>query len=294
MNVWEGLEEVVAIADAGSFKGAAKLLNVSTSHVSKVIARLEARLQMQLFNRTTRRVALTDTGHSFVEHSRHIIQERDELLASASGTGEPQGKLKITCSTSLGERFLEPIVREFMMHYPQVSITLDLNNRLVDLVGEGYDLAIRTAQVSDPRLIGRQIASRQIETVASPGYVSAMGEPKSIEALEDHHCLIGTSATWSFFEMGQVRIFVPEGRWRCNSGKAVAEAAVAGLGICQLPSFYVRHFLAEGLLLPVLKHARPAPEPIWLVYPKRRLLLSKVFGLADLLEAKLQSAIDEA
>jgi len=291
---WDGLEEVVAIADAGSFNGAARLLNVSTSHVSKVVARLETRLQTRLFNRTTRRVTLTDTGHSFAEHSRQIINERDELLSSVNGSGEPQGELKITCSISLGERFLAPIIRDFLTQYPRLSVRLDLNNRLVDLVAEGYDLAVRTSTISDPRLAGRQVASRELATAASPGYLSEMGEPKSVRALKDHHCLIGTSPTWSFLEKGHPRIFVPEGRWRCNSGKAVAEAAVAGLGICQLPRFYVRQYQADGLLLPVLDHARPAPEPIWIAYPKRRHLLSKVFNLTDLLETKLQGAIDEA
>lgn len=291
---WEGLEEVVAIADAGSFNGAAKLLGVSTSHISKVVARLEARLQTQLFNRTTRRVSLTDTGHSFAEHSRQIIKERDELLSSVNGSGEPQGELKITCSISLGELFVAPIVRDFMVRFPRLSVTLDLNNRLVDLVAEGYDLAIRTAKISDPRLVGRQVASRQLATVASPGYLSAMGEPKSVGALKGHNCLIGTGAVWSFLEKGQARTYMPEGRWRCNSGKAVVDAAAAGLGICQLPLFYVRQSIADGALQPVLEHVRPAPEPIWIVYPRRRHLLSKVFNLADLLEANLQSAIDEA
>ncbi len=291
---WDGLEEVVAIADAGSFKGAARLLGVSNSHVSKVVAKLEARLQARLFNRTTRRVTLTDTGHSFTEHSRQIIGERDELLSSVNGSGEPQGELKITCSISLGERFLAPIVRDFLVQYPRLSVRLDLDNRLVDLVAEGYDLAVRTANISDSRLVGRQVASRDLATAASPGYVIAMGEPKTVADLKDHHCLIGTNPIWRFLEMGNPKVFVPEGRWRCNSGQVVAEAAVNGLGICQLPRFYVQQFLADGLLLPVLDHVRPAPEPIWIVYPKRHHLLSKVFNLADRLESELQTAIDQA
>lgn len=290
---WLGLEEVVAIADAGSFKGAARLLNVSTSHISKVVARLEAQLQVQLFNRTTRSVALTDTGHSFVEHSRQIINERDELFSSVTGSSEPQGELRITCSISLGERFVAPIARDFMVQNPRVSVMLDLDNRLVDIIAEGYDLAIRTSKISDPRLAGRQIASRQLATVASPGYIAARGEPGSVAALKDHSCLTGSSPTWRFIENGAPRIFSPEGRWRCNSGQTVVEAAMADLGICQLPLFYVRQALADGYLLPVLDHARPAPEPIWVVYPRRRHLLPRVFNLADLLETRLQGAIDK-
>lgn len=295
MTEWDGLEEVVAVADAGTFKGAAKHLRVSTSHVSKAIARLEGRLQIQLFNRTTRRVELTSTGHSFVEHSRQIIRERDELLESISGSGEPQGELRITCSISLGERFLAPLVREFMIGHPRLSVTLDFNNRLVDLIAEGYDLAVRTVQISDPRLVGREIASRPLVTVASPTYLAANGEPRSPAELQGHECLIGSSHTWSFLEKGgHPRTFTPRGRWRCNSGHAVVEAAIAGAGICQLPMFYVRRALAENLLVPILDHLRPPPEPIWLAYPQRRHLRSGVSKLAELLQDRLQHAIDAA
>ncbi len=289
---WLGLEECVAIADAGTFKGAAKLLNVSNSHISKVISRLEAELQVQLFNRTTRQVTLTDTGQAFVEHGRHIINERDELLSSVIGSSEPQGELRITCSISLGERFVAPIVRDFMVRNPRVSVRLDLDNRLVDLIAEGYDLAIRTSTISDPRLIGRQIASRQLATVASPEYIRVMGTPNTVAALANHHCLIGSSPTWNYLEKGEKTAFFPKGRWRCNSGRSLVEAAIAGLGICQLPLFYVRKELAQGLLSRVLLTADPAPEPIWLAYPQRRHLLPRVFHLADLLEEQLQTAIE--
>jgi len=294
MREWAGLEEVVAIADTGTFAGAAKLLHVSTSHVSKVVARLEARLQCQLFNRTTRRVSLTDTGHSFVEHSRRIIQERDELMTMVNGSGEPQGELRITCSVSLGERFVEPIVRDFMQRHSGLSVTLDLTNRVVDLVGEGYDMGIRTGTISDPRLFGRQIASRHAETTAAPTYLARAGVPASIDALKQHRCLIGTATTWHFLERGSPRVFLPDGRWRCNSGIAIADAAVAGLGICQLPLFYVRQKIADGQLRPILAAHRAAPEPIWVIYPARRHLLSKVRNLADTLDAQLQGALDRA
>jgi DNA-binding transcriptional LysR family regulator len=294
VNQWEGLEEVVAIVDAGSFAAAAKILQVSTSHMSKVVARLEARLETQLFNRTTRRVSLTDMGHAFADHSRRMIQERDELLAMVNGSGEPQGQLRITCSISLGERFVEPIVRDFMRRHERLSVTLDLTNRVIDLVGEGYDMAIRTGSISDARLFGRPIASRHLEVCASPAYLASRGVPSAIDDLKHHGCLVGTNSSWHFVEEGRTRTFAPEARWRCNSGKAVADAAAADLGICQLPLFYVRQQIADGVLLPVLQDFRAAPEPIWVVYPKRRHLLSKVRNLADELVAKLQVAFDAA
>ena len=292
MDAWEGMEEAVAIADAGSFAGAAKILHVSTSHISKVIARLEQRLETQLFNRTTRRVSLTDTGRAFADQSRRIIQERDELLMMISGSGDPQGELRITCSVTIGERFVAPIVRRFSEDHPRLSVSIDLTNRLVDLVGEGYDLAIRTGEINDNRVIARQIAVRAIETCASPAYLESRGVPRTIADLEMHSCLVGTASTWHFQQRGETYNFTPQSNWRCNSGSAVVDAAVAGMGICQVPSFYIQEHEAAGRLVPILQKFRSAPEPVWAVYPARRHLTPKVRNLADALEGHLQTAID--
>jgi DNA-binding transcriptional LysR family regulator len=291
---WDGIEEAVAIADAGSFIGGATLLDVSTSHVSRSIARLEERLGAVLFDRTTRRVRLTDTGRVFVEQGRRIIQEREELMSLVDGTSEPHGELKITCSITLGERFVVPILRRFAEAHPRISISIDLSNRLIDLVGEGFDLAIRTGEVADKRLVCRRIASRVSEVCAAPHYLKSFGTPQTIEELKGHECLVGTNATWHFLEDGRFRNFTPRGRWRCNSGAAVAEAAIAGMGICQLPSFYVRQPIALGLLVPLLPNFCATPEPISVVYPQRRHLLPKVRRLAEAFEAHLQREIDSA
>lgn len=292
MERWEGLEEAVAVADAGSFVGAATLLNVSTSHVSRVIARLEDRLGSMLFHRTTRRVGLTDTGRSFVEHARRLVQERDELLAYAGGDGEPQGELRVTCSIAMGERFIAPILADFADRHPRLAVEMDLTNRMTDIVGEGYDIGIRTGDVADKRLVGTKVAVRQMETVAAPAYLASRGRPQGVDDLGRHECLAGTSANWLFLENGKPRVFVPQGRWRSNSGTVVVSAALAGRGICQLPAFYVRQALAEGRLVRVLDHCRAAPEPIWMVYPQRRHLLPKVRRFAMELEARLQAALD--
>lgn len=284
---WEGLEEVVAVADAGSFVGGAAILGLSTSHVSRAVARLEQRVDSLLFHRTTRRVALTDTGRAFVDQSRRIIEDRDALLSSVHGSGEPQGHLSITCSIALGERFVAPIIRRFAETHPRISVSLDLTNRVVDIIGEGYDIGIRTGHVADPRLVSRQIASRSIEVCAAPSYLAIAGEPNGIEDLTRFECLIGTSTTWNFIDRGIGRVFAPQGRWRCNSGAAVADAAVAGMGICQLPAFYVRAHLDAGRLHAIMSKFRVEPEPVWAVYPQRRHLMPKVRDLISLLEAGL-------
>ncbi|HKT84707.1 MAG TPA: LysR family transcriptional regulator [Novosphingobium sp.] len=292
MDRWEGIEEAVAVADAGSFVGAAALLKVSTSHVSRAIARLEDKLGSSLFHRTTRKVSLTDTGRSFTEQCRRLIQERDEVMAFVSGDGEPQGELRLTCSIAMGERFISPLVRRFATRHPRLSIILDLDNRVVDIVSEGYDVGIRTGDVADRRLVGKKIAVRELATVASPQYLEKRGNPLSVDDLAGHDCIAGTTANWIFLEKGKPRIFVPQGRWRCNSGDVVVAAALEGWGICQLPEFYVRSYVAEGKLMPVLQNSRSEPEVVWMVYPQRRHLLPKVRLLAEELERSLQSSLD--
>lgn len=292
MTDWEGIEEVVAIADAGTFTGGAKLLGVSSSQMTRIIARLEDRLSTQLFIRTTRRLSLTDTGRAFVEQCRNIIQGRDELLAQVNGSGDPQGSLRITCSIALGERFVAPLVGQFTMAHPKISVALDLTNSIVDIVGDGYDAGIRTGHVADGRLVARRIASRPIELCASPDYLKTAGNPATIEELRRHSCLIGTNPVWHFVEGGLRRIFKPDGRFRCNSGTAVVNAAIAGMGICQLPKFYVQQAVERKELVPILERFRGEPEPIWIVYPQRHHLQPKVRSLVALLSCELQGALD--
>lgn len=294
MAHWDGIDEAVAISDCGSFAGAASRLGVSTSHVSRVIARLEDRIGASLFYRTTRRVSLTDTGRTFTDQCRRLIQEREELLSLAGGSGEPQGELRLTCSIALGERFIAPIVGEFVDQYPKVSVVMDFTNRLVDLVGEGYDIGIRTRHVADSRLVGREIAQRDLETCAAPSYLAKRGAPEQIADLSQHDCLAGNASTWHFLENGKPRSFNPHGRWRCNSGNAVVAAALSSRGICQLPAFYVQRHLKENKLSPVLTHCRSEPEPIWIIYPQRRHLLPKISMLVRGISAKLHQTLRAA
>lgn len=290
-NRWHGIDEFVAVATTGSFANAAKILQMPTSTVSRAIARLEAQVRAQLFYRTTRKVVLTENGRVFVEHCRRIIAEREEAFAALSATGEPGGELRITCSTALGEDFIAPIVQDFCLAWPQLSVTLDLSNRIVDLITEGYDLAIRTGNMSDSRLVRTKIAARHLYSCASPDYLEEAGTPRDIADLDQHNCLIGSTTTWHFSVDGVDQMFRPKGRWRCNSGEAVAKAALAGMGICQLPQFYVLRHLASGALVEILPDYRRQEEPIWAVYPERRHLMPKVRLLVDSLKERLGPAL---
>ncbi|WP_313804791.1 LysR family transcriptional regulator [Sphingobium sp.] len=294
MSKWDGIDEFIAVATTGSFTRAARAIGMSPTHVSRAIMMLEQRVQAQLFHRTTRTVRLTDTGRVFFERCEQIAQERDEAIALVCEQGEPQGDLRVTCSTAMGERFVAPIIRRFAMPYPRLNVSIDLTNRLVDLVAEGYDLGIRTGSATDPRMIATCIASRKVLTCAAPSYLARHGAPKSLEELSDHECIGGTSSTWHFHVHGTEVSHRPSGRFRCNSGHAVMEACISGLGICQLPEFYILPYLKHGMVELLLQDFQAMDEPIWAVYPQRRHLLPKVQGVIDCLKRELSTAMNSS
>jgi DNA-binding transcriptional LysR family regulator len=291
MSKWDGIAEFLAVAAASSFTGGAKALGVSTTHVSRSIMALEQRLQTQLFHRTTRTVRLTETGRVFLEHCERISQETDEAIGLIGERGEPQGELRVTCSTAMGERFVAPIIRRFATQHPKLSVSIELTNRIVDLVAEGFDLGIRTGSITDPRLLWTQVASRTLYTCAAPDYLSRRGTPSSIADLADHECIGATSASWRFKADGRSVEHRVKGRFRCNSGHAVMEACVAGLGICQLPDFYLAPYLRHGMVRLILDDMRPDDEPIWAAYPARRHLVPKLRHVLDCLRSELGPAM---
>lgn len=292
MSKWRGIDEFLAVANAQSFTAAARALGMSPTHVSRAIIALEQRLQVQLFHRTTRIVRLTDTGRAFLERCEHIAEETDTAIALVGEQGEPQGELRMTCSTAMGESYVASIARRFTMRHPRLSVSIELTNRVVDLVAEGFDLAVRTGKISDTRLIGVQVASRKLYTCAAPTYLARAGRPATVEDLAAHECIVGTSTTWRFNVKGQDREFRPKGRFHCNSGHAVMEACIAGLGVCQLPDFYVLRHLRDGSIDLLLDDARPDEEPIWAVYPRRSHLVPKIRSMISELERELGPALN--
>ena len=288
ITAWDGIEEFVAVARAGSFTDGAKSFGASTTHMSRAIARLEARVDARLIVRTTRSQHLSETGRIFLEHCERLVDEREEAIAAIAARDKPRGALRLTCSYALGEKFVAPLVRAFVQEYPAVSAHIDLDNDVVDIVGRGFDMAIRTGHLEDSRLIATRIADRAMVTVASRDYISRHGEPNEISDLKAHYCLIGSSRHWHFQSQA---VYRPQGRWQCNSGVALLDACVSGMGICQLPAFYLRDHLAAGRLKEVLEHEKPDNEPIWAVYPARKHLSPKVSLLVDYLKSNLQSQL---
>jgi DNA-binding transcriptional LysR family regulator len=290
MSRWDGIDEFTAVAEQASFSAAARRLGLSTSAVSREIARLEDRLQTRLLHRTTRRVELTDAGRDFLARCRRLIDERDEALAAVQPDDQaPRGLLRMTCSVSYGERFIAPAVNAFARQNPELRIELDLDNRLRDLVGDGYDLAVRFGHLTDSRLMARRLASRRLILCASPDYLTRRGAPRDLSEIASHDGLIGSAEHWRFTEAGREVSLRPSGHWRCNSGAAVLDAALQGLGLCQLPDFYVTEALASGALVSLLDEARPPDEGVGAVHPHPRHVPPKVRAMIDWLHERLSA-----
>ena len=269
MSRWEGLDEFVAVAECGQFSAAAERLGLSTSQVSRQVARLEERLQSRLFYRSTRRVALTEAGQLFLQHCQRLQDAREEALRAVGDLGaEPKGLLRMTCAVAYGERFIVPLVNDFMARHPQLRVEIELSNRQIDLLHEEMYLC------------------------AAPEYLQRYGRPHSLSELARHNCLIGSSDHWSFVDNGRETQLRVQGNWRCNSGQAVLDAALRGFGLCQLPDYYVLEHLASGALVSLLQQHRPPNTAVWALYPQQRHLSPKVRQLVDHLKAGLSERIE--
>ena len=209
------------------------------------------------------------------------------ILAISDLHSAPTGLLRMTAAVAYGERFIVPLVNEFMARHPQLRVDIELSNRTLDLVQEGYDLAIRLGKLGESRLVATRIAPRAMYLCAAPGYLERYGRPHTLSELARHNCLIGTSDVWSFQSDGREQHFKPSGNWRCNSGQAVLDAALRGFGLCQLPDYYVLEPLRRGELVSLLEANQPPDTAVWAVYPQRRYPLPKVRLLVEALKVGL-------
>ncbi|PKO58947.1 MAG: LysR family transcriptional regulator [Betaproteobacteria bacterium HGW-Betaproteobacteria-19] len=288
MSRWEGVDAFVAVAESGHFASAAERLGISTSHVSRLVARLEERLQTRLFYRSTRRVTLTETGQTFLLHCRRLQDGFDEALHAVQDLGGmPKGLLRMTSALTFGERFIVPLVNDFIERHPQVRVEIELTNRTLDIVQEGFDLAIRLGRLADSRLVATRLAPRVMYLCAAPSYLARRGVPKQLADLAAHDCLVGTSDTWAFQSGGEPQSLRVSGNWRCNSGQAVLDAALRGFGLCQLPDYYVLEHLRDGRLQALLPELQPPHTAVWAVFPQQRHLSPKVRLLVDHLRHSL-------
>ena len=288
MPQWEGVIEFVAVAETESFTAAAKRLETSVANVSRQVSALEQRLEAKLFYRTTRRVSTTEMGQLFYQHCRPLL---DGLEAAESAItqlqSEPRGRLKMTAPVAYGERYIMPLVNEFLQLHSELQVELQLSNQAVDLVEQGVDLAIRLGRIEDTSLVAKRLAARTLYICGSPEYLEANGTPQQLSDLQQHSCLLGSLDYWRFEEQGLERSIRVKGRLHCNSGHAMVDAALKGLGLIQVPEYYVRDYLKAGQLVSLLEPYSQHTEAVWALYPQNRYLSPKVRGLIDYLSEHL-------
>jgi DNA-binding transcriptional LysR family regulator len=278
-------EKVVA---AGSLSAAARDLGVSTAVVSRRLAALEARLGVRLVNRTTRRLALTDEGASYHEACARILAEiEDADSAAAAQRVEPQGVLKVALPASFGHKHIAPLVPPFAARYPKIELAFSLSDRTVNVIAEGYDLAIRIGELEDSSLAARKLAPNRRVVCASPQYLREHPAPRVPADLRQHNCLTTTDLqmNWEYKgpdgKRGMVRV---SGHYACDNWEVLREWAMAGLGVALKSTWDVRRQLGEGLLVPLLpEYDFGTDVAIYAVYPHRRYLPAKTRVFIDYL-----------
>jgi DNA-binding transcriptional LysR family regulator len=288
MDVLTQMKVFCSVVDNNSLAGAARSLTVSPSVVSKQLAALEDRLGVRLLNRTTRRVSLTEVGAAYYERSKRIIADVDEAEVSVSQShAAPRGLLKITAPTTFAHRHVAPYLANFIDRYPEVQIQMLVNDRIVDMVDEGIDLAIRIAQLKDSSLIARKLAPNTRSLVASPDYLERWGAPQRLEELNDHALITLHPGSlindWHFEVDGEERVFRAKGSILINNGDSILSAVLSGGGLAMLAAHMAGEHVKSGKLVPVLEEYVRDDVPIYAVYPSSRHLSPKVRAFVDYL-----------
>jgi DNA-binding transcriptional LysR family regulator len=279
----EDLQTFVEVANAGGVSSAARRLGVSKSIVSRRLLRLEEALGAQLLARTTRGASLTEAGVTFRDHAARACAEIDIARESILSTGGLRGQLRIAAPLTFGATHLAPVLAQFARAHPLLHVLVSYNDRFVDIVGEGFDCAVRVGYLSDSNLIARRIGPVSGRLVASPDYIKEHGAPETPDELLGHQALMQGTESWNFIAADKRIAIHPQGRFKADNGAALAAAAIAGLGIAYLPDFLTETALASGALVPVMTRY-PLPEAgIFVVRPPGRHPARKVRVLTELL-----------
>lgn len=290
-----GLQAFVAFSETakrGGFAGAARELGVSPSAVAKNVARLEADLGLRLFHRTTRKVALTSEGRELFERCRRIVEEIDALRDDAAGArADPSGMLRLNLPITFGKRVIVPRLAELVRRYPRIVLDVSFSDRYADLVSEGLDAAVRVGPLADSSLVARPFAQQTMIVCAAPGYLREHGTPRAPDALAQHRCLVSRMPTskrlraWTLVRDGRRFEIAPSPAAVFDDGEAMVAAAVASMGLAQVPNYMADEAIGRGDLAEVLKRYRPPPLQIALVYPTARRVTPRLKALIEVLTA---------
>lgn len=288
MNKLREIECFIAVAELGSFVKAADALGISKAAVSRTVLELEARLGSRLMQRTTRRLSLTEAGALYLERCKQIVaalEEADDLLLA--GAANPTGLLRINAPYTFGVLHLAPLWPIFLERYPGVALDITLSDRIVDIIDEGFDMAIRIARLSDSTLVHRKLATTDLQVCASPAYLDKYGTPAHPQELAQHQT-IGYSYNASKNEWvfngpaGTVSVKI-HSRMHVNNGDSCVAAALGGAGITRQPAFMIDQYLRSGQLVPLLSDYTSPELGIYAVYPSRTHLPPKVRAMLDFL-----------
>jgi DNA-binding transcriptional LysR family regulator len=279
----EDLRTFVEVADAGGVSPAARRLGVSKSMVSRRLFRLEAELGVQLVARTTRGAALTEAGVTFRDHAARICAEIDVARETILPAGDLRGRLRVAAPLTFGPTHLAPVFAELARRHPLLHVHVYYSDRFVDLVGEGFDCAVRVGYLSDSNLMARHVGAIHGALVASPDYIREHGVPETPDELLSHQALMQGTETWQFIDGDKTISIHPQGRFKADNGTALAIAAAAGLGIAWLPHCLIENYLASGALASVMTRYPPPTAAMFVVRPPGQHPARKVRVLTELL-----------
>lgn len=294
MDIFASMKVFVAVIEAGSFAGAADRLGMSKAMASKYVSSLEDHLGTRLLNRTTRRLSVTESGSAFHQRCVQILADVAEAEQVAGHlSAAPRGTLKITMPLAFGQHRLGPLVADYVQRYPEVRLDLSLSDRRVDLVEEGFDLAVRIGALPESGLIARKLGSDRAVVCASPAYLQRHGAPKTPDELAGHSCLgytyTNSGDEWRMHDPAGAERAVPiAGAIKADNGDMLRLAAISGAGLIFQPLFIVADDLAAGRLVQVLADYPSAELGIYALYPSRKHLSAKVRTFVDFLVERLQ------
>lgn len=284
VDSFDGIIEFVAVAESHGFSAAAKQLGCSTSHVSRQVARLEERLGCTLLARSTRLVTLTENGTAYYQQAKDLVaglqQANEQVILQQVHLS---GTLRVSAAGGFAEHFLAPALMKFVSQYPELSIDLDFNSRMVNLLEDGIDFAVRYGELNDSSLIARKLISRPMMAVASEVYLRKHGMPKHPNHLKNHSCIISNSDAWEFNIDGNKEVVKVKGRWRSNNANVVLDACNNGLGVAYMPKNTFKSALGRQQLVPILEPFWGGGTSSWIIYQNKRFMPLRVRLAIDFL-----------
>lgn len=299
MDRLEAMGYFVAAVEAGSFSAAGRQLNVPLPTVSRKVADLEAHLKTQLLVRSTRKLALTEAGVSYLAACKRILDQVDEAESQAAGEHSvPRGGLTITAPIVFGRLYVVPVVTAFLREYPEINVFVTLSDHTLDLVDEHIDLAVRSGMMSDSTLVATRVGEIRRVVCGSPAYFSAHGTPRTLDELAEHMCVtytaLASGMTWIFNPQDgkPSRAIRPLCRLKINTAEAAIDAAVAGIGVTNVLSYQIARPVSEGKLSIILQEFEPEPTPVHIVHPRQAHLPLKMRLFIDFAVSRLRETLD--